>query len=137
MSAMSWSAGTVLVKLEEAGSIRGKREMISRGSTRPLMNSSWARRSSILFSEINAARLRTKLTTDSKSSGASLLLTVLVATISDNSKASSTLSLFSKNCKEKQNRYPDPERFLFGSYEIHPKLRTLNFSGKSQKINKV
>ena len=128
MSAMSWSAGTVLVKLEEAGSIRGKREMISRGSTRPLMNSSWARRSSILFSEINAARLRTKLTTDSKSSGASLLLTVLVATISDNSKASSTLSLFSKNCKENQNIRKD---LSLGYVKFTTKTQTSEFSGKS------
>ena len=128
MSAMSWSAGTVLVKLEEAGSIRGKREMISRGSTRPLMNSSWARRSSILFSEINAARLRTKLTTDSKSSGASLLLTVLVATISDNSKASSTLSLFSKNCKGNQNIRND---FFSGHVKFTTNTQTSEFSGKS------
>ena len=98
MSAMSWSAGTVLVKLEEAGSIRGKSEIISLGSTRPLMNSSWARRSSIFFSEINAARLRTKLTMESKSfSSLSWLFTARLATISDNSKASSTLSLVNKN----------------------------------------
>ena len=82
------------MKLEEAGNIRGKREMTSRGSTRALMNSSWALRSSIFFSEIKAARLRTNLTVASKFSSEPPLRE---AAFSDNSSASSTLSLLSKN----------------------------------------
>lgn len=92
---MSWSGGIARVKSEVAGSIRGKREMTSRGSTRPLMNCSWAFPRSICLKEMKAARQRTRFTVSAQDS--LTLLQPREATDSAMSRASSTRSLSSKN----------------------------------------
>ena len=53
---MSWRDGKALVKLELDGKILGNKDITSLGSTRPLINCSWAFLNSIFLSEIKVIK---------------------------------------------------------------------------------